>query len=159
MSIYQRMFGFKKIINASGTMTLLGGSLMPPEVIQAMSEAAEDWVKLDELLEKAGQIIADIANVPACLITSGSAAAITLATAACITGNDREKMTKLPDTEGMRNEIIWQNGHFPAYASQFKAAGGKLVVVGRDPILIKVPGSTNINTSPAFKTLVVRERL
>ena len=153
MSIYQRMFGFKRIINASGTMTLLGGSLMPPEVIQAMSEAAEDWVKLDELLEKAGQIIADIAGVPACLITSGSAAAITLATAACITGKDREKMIKLPDTVGMKNEIIWQNGHYPAYASQFKAAGGKLVVVGREPILIKVPEVTRLRTLPAFRTL------
>lgn len=153
MSIYQRMFGFKRIINASGTMTLLGGSLMPPEVIQAMSEAAEDWVKLDELLEKAGQIIADIAGVPACLITSGSAAAITLATAACITGKDREKMIKLPDTDGMKNEIIWQNGHYPAYASQFKAAGGKLVVVGREPILIKVPEVTRLRTLPAFRTL------
>ena len=153
MSIYQRMFGFKRIINASGTMTLLGGSLMPPEVIQAMSEAAKDWVKLDELLEKAGQIIADIAGVPACLITSGSAAAITLATAACITGKDREKMTKLPDTDGMKNEIIWQNGHYPAYASQFKAAGGKLVVVGKDPILIKVPEVTRVRVLPAFRTL------
>jgi seryl-tRNA(Sec) selenium transferase len=153
MSIYQRMFGFKRIINASGTMTLLGGSLMPPEVIQAMSEAAEDWVKLDELLEKAGQIIADIAGVPACLITSGSAAAITLATAACITGKNREKMIKLPDTDGMKNEIIWQNGHYPAYASQFKAAGGKLVVVGREPILIKVPEVTRLRTLPAFRIL------
>ena len=153
MSIYQRMFGFKRIINASGTMTLLGGSLMPPEVIQAMSEAAEDWVKLDELLEKAGQIIADIAGVPACLITSGCAAAITLATAACITGRDREKMTKLPDTEEMKNEIIWQNGHYPAYASQFKAAGGKLVVVGREPILLKVPEVTRVRTLPAFRIL------
>jgi uncharacterized pyridoxal phosphate-dependent enzyme len=147
------MFGFKRIINASGTMTLLGGSLMPPEVIQAMSEAAEDWVKLDELLEKAGQIIADIAGVPACLITSGSAAAITLATAACITGKNREKMIKLPDTDGMKNEIIWQNGHYPAYASQFKAAGGKLVVVGREPILIKVPEVTKVRTLPAFRIL------
>jgi seryl-tRNA(Sec) selenium transferase len=153
MSIYKRMFGFKRIINASGTMTLLGGSLMPPEVIQAMSEAAEDWVKLDELLEKAGQIIADIAGVPACLITSGSAAAITLATAACITGKNREKMIKLPDTDGMKNEIIWQNGHYPAYASQFKAAGGKLIVVGREPILIKVPEVTRLRTLPAFRTL------
>ncbi len=153
MSIYQRMFGFKRIINASGTMTLLGGSLMPPEVIQAMSEAAEDWVKLDELLEKAGQIIADIAGVPACLITSGSAAAITLATAACITGKNREKMIKLPDTDGMKNEIIWQNGHYPAYASQFKAAGGKLVVVGREPILLKVPEVTRVRTLPAFRIL------
>lgn len=126
---------------------------MPPEVIQAMSEAAEDWVKLDELLEKAGQIIADIAGVPACLITSGSAAAITLATAACITGKNREKMIKLPDTDGMKNEIIWQNGHYPAYASQFKAAGGKLVVVGREPILIKVPEVTRLRTLPAFRTL------
>ena len=153
MSIYQRMFGFKRIINASGTMTLLGGSLMPPEVIQAMNEAAEDWVRLDELLAKAGQIIADIAGVPACLVTSGCAAAITLATAACITGKDREKMTRLPDTEGMKNEVIWQKGHYPAYASQFKAAGAKLVAVGGDPVLLQIPEVTRIRTLPAFRTL------
>ncbi len=153
VSIYQRMFGFKRIINASGTMTLLGGSLMPPEVQQAMEEAAQDWVRLDDLLAAAGQRIAEIAGVPACYITSGCAAALTLATAAAITGRDRAKMAQLPDTTGMRNEVVWQRGHYPAYAAQFQAAGARLVVVGGDPVVLPMPEVTSVRTVPALRTL------
>ena len=153
MSIYQTMFGLKKAVNASGTMTYLGGSLMPPEVVEAMSEAAKDWVRLDKLLEKAGQIIAGIAGVPACFITSGCAAALTLATAACITGKDPEKMKKLPFTEDMRNEVIWQKGHYPAYLSQFQAAGAKVIPVGGDQVLLPVPEEVNGRKFPALRTL------
>ena len=153
MGIYQSMFGLKKIVNASGTMTYLGGSLLPPEVIEAMNEAARDWVRLDELLDKAGQIISDIAGVPACFITSGCAAALTLATAACITGKDPEKMRKLPFTDGMRNEVIWQKGHYPAYVSQFQAAGARVIPVGGDQVLLPIKKEANTRTLPAFRTL------
>ena len=126
MSIYQRMLGLKRVINASGAMTFLGGSLMPREVVEAMDEAAKDWVWLPDLLDAAGKRIADIAGVEDCLILSGCAACIALSTAACITGMDREKMAKLPNTDGMKNELVWQRGHPPAYAAQFAATGAKL---------------------------------
>ena len=147
------MFGLKKVINASGTMTYLGGSLMPPEVIEAMSEAAKDWVQMDELLAKAGQKIAEIAEVPACYITSGSAAAITLSAAASITGKDPEKMSKLPFTEGMKNEVIWQKGQYPSYLSQYQAAGAKVIAVGGDQVLLNVPEITSTRRLPALRTL------
>jgi len=147
------MFGLKKIINASGTMTHLGGSLMNPEVVEAMSEAARDWVRLDELLEKAGQIIADVAEVPACFITSGCAAALTLATAACIAGKDPEKIKKLPFTEGMKNEVIWQKGQYPAYMSQYQAAGAKAIPVGGDQVLLPITKKEGTSTFPAVRTL------
>lgn len=155
MSIYQKMFGFKRIINASGTMTSLGGSLMPPEVIEAMNEAAKDWVSIPELLVAAGRRIAEIAGVEDCLISSGCSACITLSTAACITGMDRDKMARLPNTEGMRNELVWQRGHYPAYAAQFKAAGAKLVVVGGGTVVLDTPNLIGGKRIPALRTLGV----
>ena len=133
LSIYQRMFGLKRVINASGTMAFLGGSLMPREVVEAMDEAAKDWARLPGLLDAAGKRIAEIAGVEDCLISSGCAACITLSTAACITGMDREKMAKLPNTDGMKKELVWQRGHPPAYAAQFAAAGPKLASSGSQP--------------------------
>jgi len=153
MGIYQDMFGLNKVINASGTMTRLGGSLMPPEVIEAMDQAAKDWVRLDELLEKSGQIIADIAGAPACFITSGCAAAMTLAVAACITGKDQEKMRKLPFTEEMRNELIWQRGHYPAWQSQFQAPGAKIVLVGGQSVLLDIPEPASEQALIALRSL------
>lgn len=149
------MFGFKRIVNASGTMTHLGGSLMPQEVIEAIDEAAKDWVMLPDLLDAVGQRIAGIADVEACLISSGCAACMTLSTAACITGKDREKMARLPDTEGMKNELVWQKGHYPAYAAQFTAAGAKLVAVGGDPVVLDTPSILGGRKIPALRTLGV----
>jgi uncharacterized pyridoxal phosphate-dependent enzyme len=155
MSIYQTRFGYKRIVNASGTMTALGGSLMPPEVIDAMSEAAKHWVRIPELLDDVGQRIAGIAGVEDCLISSGCAACMTLSTAACLTGTDRDKMTRLPNTEGMKNELVWQRGHFPAYAAQFTAAGAQLVVVGGDRVILDTPNRTGNRRIPVLRTLGV----
>ena len=155
MSIYQKMFGLKKVINASGTMTFLGGSLIPREVLEAMNQAAKDWVRLPDLLDAAGKRIAEIAGVEDCLISSGCAACITLSTAACITGMDREKMAKLPNTEGVKNELVWQRGHYPAYAAQFTAAGAKLVVVGGDRVVLNVPNRMGESMIPVLRTLGV----
>jgi uncharacterized pyridoxal phosphate-dependent enzyme len=155
MGIFQERFGFKRIINASGTMTALGGSLMSPEVIEATNEAAKDWVRIPDLLDVVGQRIAEIAGVEDCLISSGCAACMTLSTAACITGTDRDKMARLPDTEGMKNELVWQRGHYPAYAPQFTAAGAKLVVVGGDRVVLDTPNQLGSRRIPVLRTLGV----
>lgn len=128
---------------------------MPQEVIEAIDEAAKDWVMLPDLLDAVGQRIAGIADVEACLISSGCAACMTLSTAACITGKDREKMARLPDTEGMKNELVWQKGHYPAYAAQFTAAGAKLVAVGGDPVVLDTPSILGGRKIPALRTLGV----
>ncbi|MEM2094618.1 MAG: aminotransferase class V-fold PLP-dependent enzyme, partial [Candidatus Bathyarchaeia archaeon] len=158
MSIYERMFGFKRIINASGTMTALGGSLMPPEVVEAMNEAAKEWVRLPDLLDAAERRIAELAGVEACFISSGCAACMTLATAACITGKDRLKMLRLPNTEGMKNELIWQRGHYPSYAAQFTAAGAKLILVGGEGVVLDTPDLSGGGKIPALRTLGVTSK-
>ncbi len=155
LSIYQKMFGFKKIINASGTMTALGGSLMPPEVTEAMNEAAKEWVRVPDLLQTAEERIAKLTGVDACFISSGCAACMTMSTAAILTGKDRAKMSRLPNTEGMKNELIWQKGHYPAYADQFTATGAKLVLVGGDSIVLDTPDLVSGGRIPALRTLGV----
>jgi D-glucosaminate-6-phosphate ammonia-lyase len=147
------MFDFKRIINASGTMTALGGSLMPPEVVEAMDEASKEWVRLPDLLDAAEKRIADLAGVEACLISSGCAACMTMSTAACLTGKDRVKIARLPNTEGMKNELIWQRGHYPAYADQFTAAGARLVLIGGDSVVLDTPDLLSGSRIPALRTL------
>ena len=87
MDIFDKL-GLKKVINAEGTVTRLGGSLMSPHVLDAMVAASRHFVDLNELLEKSGQYVADLLDVEAAWITSGAAAGLTLSTAACITGTD-----------------------------------------------------------------------
>ena len=106
--IYTRL-GVRPVINTIGTVTVLGGVIMPPEVVAAMEEASRHFVPMPELLEKSGEHIARLLGVEAAVVTTGAAGAITLATAACVTGTDPQKIRQLPDTRGMRNEVIMQN--------------------------------------------------
>jgi len=131
MSIYDRL-GVKRVINAWGTLTSLGGSLMLPEVIEAMDEAAKAFVNLDELHEKAGKIIAEITGAEAAYVTSGAAAALVLAVAACMTGDDPEKMVRIPYVEGFKNEIILPAMHDNPYCLNLVMPCAKLVKVGTE---------------------------
>ena len=97
-SIYERMFGIRPVINATGTSTNLGGSLMPKCASDAWVEASKHFVPLEELLEKACARVAKLCGVPAAHITYGEDAALTVMSAACMTGNVRNKMKRLPDT-------------------------------------------------------------
>src|SRR5215212_3758064 len=90
-SIYEAL-GLKHIINATGTVTNLGGSLMPPEVIAAWAEAARHFVNLVELQDRVGERIAKAIGVEAALVTTGAAGALLLGTAAVVTGGDRKKI-------------------------------------------------------------------
>ena len=103
-----RELGAQPIINAIGSLSLLGGSTPPSEVKDAMDRADSAYISLIELQEKAGRVIADLANVPAAFITSGAGSALTLATAAIMAGDDTNKIQQLPDTTGMKNEILIQ---------------------------------------------------
>src|SRR2546425_13152574 len=99
MDVYDRL-GVKKRINGAGLVTRLGGSLMPPEVLEAMVEAAGAFVDIAELQARASAIIAEVTGAEAGLVTTGAAAALTLGTAACLTGLDAARMERLPDTAG-----------------------------------------------------------
>jgi D-glucosaminate-6-phosphate ammonia-lyase len=127
-NIYARL-GIKTVINGQGTYTTLGGSLMPPEVLQAMAEAAGAFVSIPELQEKVGARIASLIGVPAAMVTSGAASAITVATAACMVHDHLGAIERLPDTEGLQNEVIIQKAHHCGYEPQITIAGAKLVWV------------------------------
>ncbi len=128
-SYYQRL-GVKRVINAASWLTKLGGSIMPPQVVSAMEDASRWFVDLDELNLKAGEIIAMLTGAEAGLVTAGSAAGMLLEAAACMTGTDPSKIRRLPDTTGMKNEIIIHWAHRVGYARSFRAAGARLVQIG-----------------------------
>ena len=103
--VYTRI-GVRPFINLTGTLTINGGALTLAEVREASHEAADHAVDIDELMEKAGARIAELMGCEAAIVTSGAAAALSHATAACIAGTDPELMQQLPDLTGLKNEII-----------------------------------------------------
>lgn len=129
MDIYDEL-GVRKIINASATLTMLGGSLMPPEVLAAMNAAAAHFVEIDELQAKVGAQLAALTRNEAAYVSCGAAAGLVLATAACIAGTDAEKRARLPDSSGMENEILVHRRGLVGYSFAIRQAGGKLVEFG-----------------------------
>jgi L-seryl-tRNA(Ser) seleniumtransferase len=127
-SIYTRL-GVRPLINGVGVVTHLGGSLMPPEVVDAMEQAAKHFVPLTDLQKKVGARIAELLGAPAAMVTGGCASAITLGTAACVAMGDAEKLRRLPDTTGMKNEIVQQKTHRGGYEQQMLLVGTKIVWV------------------------------
>jgi L-seryl-tRNA(Ser) seleniumtransferase len=130
-SIYKEL-GARPVINAIGSVTLLGGSTPIPEVKEAMERADDAYIPLMELEEKAGEAIANMVNVPAAYVTSGAGSALTLATAAVLAGDDDDRIQMLPNTEGMRDEILIQRRQRYWYDRCLELAGAKLVEFGSD---------------------------
>ena len=128
-SIYEEL-GVRPIINAGGSLTRVGGSSPPPEVQAAMEAAGASFVQMDELEERAGEAIARELDVPAAYVTSGAASALVLATAAIMAGDDLDKITWLPNTEGMKDEILIQVRQHYWYDCCLELAGAKLVEFG-----------------------------
>ena len=135
MDIYERL-GVTKRVNGAGLLTRLGGSLMAPEVLDAMRDAAGSFVDMAELQTRASTIIARHTGAEAGIVTSGAAAAITLATAACLTRLDVALMERLPDTEGMPHEVIMFRAHRTGYDHAIRAAGARIVEVGFNDITV-----------------------
>ena len=131
MDIYDEL-GVRKIINGYATLTMLGGSRIPPEVLEAMASAAQHFVDIDELQAKVGNKIAAWTKNEAAYISCGAAAGLVLSTAACITGMDPEKRARLPFTEGMKNEVILHRCGRVGYDFSIRQAGGRLVEIGGD---------------------------
>ena len=129
LGVYDAL-GVKRVINASSWVTTLGGSIMPPEVIQAMAGAADCFVDIRELNRKAGETIAQYTGAEAGLVTSGAAGAMALQAAACMTGKDLGRISRLPDTTGMKNEIIMLKGHRVGFDRAFILVGARIVDVG-----------------------------
>ena len=128
-SIFSQL-GVRRVINGESWVTKLGGSIMPPEVLQAMSDAAGCFVDLAELHRKAGEVIAKLTGAEAGMVTAGCSAAQVLQAAACMTGTSEELIARLPDASEMRNEVIIQRSHANHYDSSYRFAGAVLVEIG-----------------------------
>lgn len=125
-SIYDEL-GVRTLINGQGVVTFYSCTLMPPEVHRAMERASEHYVEIVELQRAVGARLAKFAGTEAAMVCSGSAACIAQATAACIAGMDPDKIYRLPDTEGMKNEVILT--HRSPWDRGIALCGAKLVVV------------------------------
>src|SRR5262245_50993152 len=126
--VYEAL-GVKRVINATGTVTILGGSLMPPEVAAAWVEASKQFVDLYQLQDKVGERIAKLVGVEAAMVTTGAAGALLLGTAAAVTRWNAGLMKRLPDTEAMKNEALTQKSHHTCYDNQLTDGGVKLIDV------------------------------
>src|SRR5438094_8613038 len=131
MSLYEQL-GIPPLINAAATLTRLGGSLMPPEVVAAMAEAARSFIELDDLQRRAGERIAKLTRNDAAYISSGAAAGLVLATAACITGNDPAAIGRLPDLTGLKDEVVVHHTHRNGYDHAVRQVGVRLVEIGSE---------------------------
>lgn len=127
-SIYESI-GVRPLINARGTVTIVGGSRMLPEVQQAMDDAVKDYVQIDEMMEGVGRRLAEITGTENGMVTSGASGAITMGTAACITGGDPDKLWQLPDLTGMKDEVIIPRYSRTAYDAAAKMTGARMVEV------------------------------
>ena len=121
--------GVRPVINASGTYTVWSGSRMVDVAAQAMVEATNGYVRISELMEAIGVRLAEITGAEWGYITCSCSAAINQITAAAIAGGDPEKIVRLPDTTGMRNEIIQEACLRSGYEQCMRIAGGRVVTV------------------------------
>ena len=122
--------GVRSWINASNWATVYGGTWIDDRVLNAMNEVAKTFVDMHELISKADARISELCGVKDSHITTGSGAAMGLAVAGCMAGDDYSKWMRLPDAEGMKNEVVSPRGHNIQYTPQWTAPGAKLVEYG-----------------------------
>jgi len=125
-NVYTRV-GVRPLINGRGTWTYLCGSLELPEARRAAEEASHYFVDLFELQAGVGRHLAKLAGAESAMVTSGSAGAMASATAGCIAGTDAKNVWQLPDTTGLKSEVIMMGGR-SAFDSAIRLVGGKLVI-------------------------------
>jgi D-glucosaminate-6-phosphate ammonia-lyase len=139
MRIYQDL-GVRRFINAAGTYTRLGGSRMPSVVVAAMADAARHFVDMDELQLSVGARLAVLTRNEAAYVTSGAAAGLTLAAAACMAGTDPGRARQLPDVRGLRNQVVMQRAHRNPYDYAVRLLPIELVEIGYPNQITPVEG-------------------
>ena len=155
-NIYTRL-GVKTVINCRGTWTYLSGSLEFPEVRAAQEEAGRYFVNVVELQRAVGRKLAELTGAESGLITSGAAGAMAAATAACMAGSDGQKIWQLPDTTGMKHEVIMVGGR-SAFDNAIRLTGAKLVLVeGPDQIANAITDNTAMIYTTDLGDQLVRE--
>ncbi|MBB6488813.1 aminotransferase class V-fold PLP-dependent enzyme [Rhizobium lusitanum] len=129
----RNMLGLREVVNVSGTMTGLGASIAVPEVAEAMSGILPQFVEINDLQRKASAVIARLTGAEAGFVTASCSAGITLAVAGCMTQDNLAAIERLPDTTGLKNEIIVQMGHVVSYGAPVDQA---IRITGAKPVLI-----------------------
>ena len=133
MSIYSTI-GLPRVINAAGRMTALGVSTLSDEVARAVVEGGQSYVVIDELMDKAGEIIAAYTKAEASLVTSSASAGICMSVAGVISKGKKSIIERLPDAGGLANEILLMKGHVVQFGapitSLIRLGGGQPVEVG-----------------------------
>jgi L-seryl-tRNA(Ser) seleniumtransferase len=150
---YTRL-GVKTVINCRGTWTYLSGSLEFPEVRQAQLEAAQHFVNILELERAVGRRLSELTGAESGIITSGAAGAMAAATAGCIAGSDDKYIWQLPDTTGLKHEVIMVGGR-SAFDSAIRLTGAKLVLAYSPE---ELANAINENTAMIYTTNL-REKL
>jgi L-seryl-tRNA(Ser) seleniumtransferase len=129
MTIYSSL-GVRTVVNARGNATLAGGTLMAPEVVDAMAQAARSFVRIGDLQDVASRKIAELTGAEAGYVTTGAAAALTLGAAAMLARLDPDRMDRLPETGEGPCEIVVQRAHRNPYDHLVRASGARLVPFG-----------------------------
>ena len=144
-----RQLGIRPLINAAGTYTTLTGSVMPDRVREAMDQASRCFVPLIDLQRVVGARLARLLEAEAAMVTSGAAGAIELATAACVTMGDPDKIRRIPDTRGMKNEVIVPKAHRNGFDHAARNVGVRMVDVDT---IEQTKAAINANTAMLYWT-------
>jgi L-seryl-tRNA(Ser) seleniumtransferase len=130
----RQALGLRPVINASGTMTVLGASIMVPQAVAAMAAIATEWVEIAELHRLAGEVVAQATGAAAGFVTASCASAITLSVAGAMTGERLLAIERLPDTSGLHDEVLVHTGHLVGYGASLHQSiamtGARVVPVG-----------------------------
>src|SRR6476469_7383315 len=146
-NVYSRL-GVKTVINCRGTWTYLSGSLEFPEVRQAQVEEAQHFVNMLELQRGVGRRLSELTGAESGIVTSGSAGAMAAASAACMAGTDDHHVWQLPDTTGLKHEVVMVGGR-SAFDSAIRLVGAKLVLVYSPE---ELANAINENTAMIYTT-------
>jgi L-seryl-tRNA(Ser) seleniumtransferase len=146
-NVYTRL-GVKPIINGRGTWTYLSATLELPQVKAAQEAASQHYVNIFDLQVAVGKRLAALTGAESGMITSGAAGAMASATAGCIAGTDPDRIWQLPDTTGLKHEVVMVGGRSP-FDSAIRLAGGKLVLTDSAE---QLPNAINANTAMIYTT-------
>ena len=154
VSVYEAL-GVREVISCRGPSTVIGNSLVRPEVLEVMAEASKASVDMSELLAAAGRRVATLTGAEAAYVTSGAAAALLLSTAACVTGKDPAKIARIPDTRGMKNEVVMHTLQRMDFDHAIRTAGVTIVEIGNFHAVSAWELESAINPNTAAAVYVV----
>ncbi|WP_421952029.1 aminotransferase class V-fold PLP-dependent enzyme [Pelagibacterium sp.] len=135
MTDIRKTLGLRPVINCSGTMTSLGASIVVPRAVETVAAVLSQWTEMSDLQRVASRTIARLTGAEAGCVTASCSAAITLACAATMTGKDLAAIERLPDANGLKDEIVIQTGHMVSYGAPveqgIRLSGARVVPVGQ----------------------------